>query len=60
FAQGGFSEQRAEELATFVTAAIEGGIVLSRTYHSGDPLRSVADELGWFLQMADSGLEARQ
>lgn len=30
------------ELATLITAAIEGGIILSRTYHSGDPLRRVA------------------
>lgn len=30
------------QLATTITAAIEGGIILSRTYHSGDPLRAVA------------------
>lgn len=32
----------AADLARLITAAIEGGIVLSRTYHSGDPLRTVA------------------
>jgi TetR/AcrR family transcriptional repressor of lmrAB and yxaGH operons len=41
----GYSAMRAAELATFITAAIEGGIILSRTQHSGDPLRRVADEL---------------
>lgn len=42
---GGFSPQRADELAAFITAAFEGGIILSRTYHSGDPLRRVGQEL---------------
>ncbi len=41
----GLSADRAGELALFITASIEGGILLSRTYHSGDPLRRVADEL---------------
>jgi len=41
----GYTSQRAAELATFITAAIEGGIILSRTYHSGDPLRRVGQEL---------------
>lgn len=46
---GGFAPERAAELATFITASIEGGIILSRTEHSGAPLRRVADELGRFL-----------
>lgn len=45
----GYSSQRAAELATFITAVIEGGIVLSRTQHSGDPLRQVANELASLL-----------
>jgi TetR/AcrR family transcriptional regulator, lmrAB and yxaGH operons repressor len=49
---GGFSLSRAAELATFVTAAIEGGTMLSRTYHSGDPLRQVAREVGHCLRAA--------
>ena len=53
FERAGFGAQRAEELATFVTTTIEGGIVLSRTYHTGAPLRRIAEELGWFLQMAN-------
>ncbi len=41
----GLSGERAAELATFIMATIEGGIILSRTYHSGEPLRRVAREL---------------
>lgn len=48
----GFPEARAAELATFITAAIEGGILLSRTFHSGAPLRQVADQLGQALRAA--------
>lgn len=33
-------EVDAGELAVLVTSVIEGGIILSRTYHSGDPLRT--------------------
>jgi TetR/AcrR family transcriptional repressor of lmrAB and yxaGH operons len=42
---GGLSEKRAAELSWHILAAIEGGILLSRTFHSGDPLRSIAIEL---------------
>lgn len=48
----GFSDARAADLAAFITSAIEGGILLSRTSHSGDPLRRVAHELGSYLQHA--------
>jgi TetR/AcrR family transcriptional repressor of lmrAB and yxaGH operons len=41
----GYTKTKVEELATFITSAIEGGIILSRTYHSGDPLRVVAKQL---------------
>lgn len=51
-AAGGYKPQRAAELATFVTAAIEGGIILSRTYHSGDPLRCVGRELAALLAVS--------
>lgn len=43
--ESGFASRRSNELAQFITAAIEGGIILSRTYHSGDPLRRVAGQL---------------
>ena len=42
----GYPSARAAELATFINAAIEGGIILSRTMHSAEPLRRVAQELG--------------
>ncbi|MFZ6028592.1 MAG: TetR/AcrR family transcriptional regulator [Chloroflexota bacterium] len=45
----GYAEAKADELGTFVTAAIEGGIILSRTCHTGDPLRSVAKYLNVLL-----------
>ncbi len=48
-AAGGHDPKRAAELATFVTAAIEGGIILSRTYHTGDPLRRAGRELAAIL-----------
>lgn len=50
-AASGLPTERAAELATFVTATIEGGIILSRTYHSGDPLRQVARELERLLTL---------
>ena len=55
FRAGGFSPERAAEVAGFVTAAIEGGIILSRTAHSGDPLRRVAHELGGYLRRIQEG-----
>lgn len=45
----GFTRSKADELATFITASIEGGIILSRTYHSGDPLRLIAKQLKLLL-----------
>ncbi len=47
---GGFARERATSLATFIVSAIEGGIILSRTNHSGDALRQVADELEDYLR----------
>ena len=51
---GGHEATRAAELAIFVTAAIEGGIILSRTYHSGDPLRRAGRELAALLAVAEA------
>lgn len=45
----GFTKTKADELSTFVTASIEGGIILSRTYHTADPLRLVAKQLKTLL-----------
>jgi TetR/AcrR family transcriptional regulator, lmrAB and yxaGH operons repressor len=46
----GYTKERAAQLALFINAAIEGGIVLSRTHHSGDPLRQIGDELAQLLR----------
>ena len=43
--ESGLSKAKAEELGTFITASIEGGIILSRTAHTADPLRVVAKQL---------------
>ncbi len=43
--ESGFTKRQAEELGTFITAAIEGGIILSRTAHNVDPLLVVAKQL---------------
>jgi TetR/AcrR family transcriptional repressor of lmrAB and yxaGH operons len=41
----GYSKTKADELASFIVSAIEGGIILSRTSHTADPLRLVAKQL---------------
>jgi TetR/AcrR family transcriptional repressor of lmrAB and yxaGH operons len=43
--ESGYTKTKAEDLSTFITASIEGGIILSRTYHTADPLRLVAKQL---------------
>ncbi len=53
--QSGFSSQKANEMARFITAAIEGGIILSRTYHSGEPLRLVSAQLKTLLAAFNTG-----
>ena len=45
FLLAGFSPERAASLAWVITSTTEGGIILSRTYHSGEPLRMVAREM---------------
>jgi TetR/AcrR family transcriptional regulator, lmrAB and yxaGH operons repressor len=52
--EGGFAFPQASELASFITAAIEGGIILSRTYHSGQPLRLVAARLKSLLAASET------
>ncbi|MDX1601100.1 MAG: TetR/AcrR family transcriptional regulator [Anaerolineales bacterium] len=43
------------QAATMITAAIEGGIILSRTYHSGEPLRTVAGLVSAWIEDARDG-----
>ena len=47
----GYSSTKAEELSTFITASIEGGIILSRVSHTADPLRLVAKQLKMLLPL---------
>ena len=49
----GYSSERAAHLGTFIIAAIEGGILLSRVNHSGDPLRQVGEELAQLLRVTN-------
>jgi TetR/AcrR family transcriptional repressor of lmrAB and yxaGH operons len=44
-AESRFPPTKAVEFARLITASVEGGIILSRTYHTGDPLRLVAKHL---------------
>ena len=41
----GLSDSEARDQARLTLASLEGGIILSRVYSSGDPLRTVADHL---------------
>ena len=45
FLTSGCSAERATSLAWMVTSTIEGAIILSRTFHNGDPLRRAGSEL---------------
>lgn len=49
--EGGYTKKKADEMAIFVTASIEGGIILSRTYHTAEPLRQVAKQLKLLLAL---------
>ena len=49
FVQGGFAEVQSAELAMYVTTVIEGGILMSRTYHTVEPLRLAARHLQAYL-----------
>ena len=47
----GFTKAKSDELAAFIVASIEGGIILSRTHHTADPLRLVAKQLKVVLSL---------
>ena len=49
FQAAGCTEIQAAELAMVVTTAIEGGILISRTYHQADSLRMAARHLYTYL-----------
>lgn len=45
----GLPPTRAASLATLITAALEGGVILTRANHNADPLRQIAAELRTLL-----------
>ncbi len=50
--EAGIESGRAERLAMLILAAIEGGILLCRTYRSPEPLVAVAEEITALLKIA--------
>ena len=50
FLEGGFAEIQAAEIALYVTTVVEGGILMSRTYHHAEPLRLAAKHLKRYLE----------
>jgi TetR/AcrR family transcriptional repressor of lmrAB and yxaGH operons len=50
FLAGGFDEIESGELALYVTTVVEGGILMSRTYHRTEPLRLAAKHLQGYLK----------
>jgi TetR/AcrR family transcriptional regulator, lmrAB and yxaGH operons repressor len=46
----GIEENMAVSLAWMINAAIEGAVILSCTYHSGDPLREAGSQLACLLR----------
>ncbi|HEY9087996.1 MAG TPA: TetR/AcrR family transcriptional regulator [Anaerolineaceae bacterium] len=54
FRAGGFSTDQAQSLAWTVTSAVEGGIILCRTYHTGDPLREVARQMALLISVVSA------
>jgi TetR/AcrR family transcriptional repressor of lmrAB and yxaGH operons len=50
FLAAGFSETQSAELALYVTTVIEGGILMSRTYHQTEPLRLATKYIKVYLE----------
>lgn len=49
---GGFTESRSQRLGLLIIAALEGGIILSRSRRSPQPLHDVAEEVAIMLRCA--------
>jgi TetR/AcrR family transcriptional repressor of lmrAB and yxaGH operons len=54
FLAAGFSEAEASELSLYVTTVVEGGILMSRTYHRTESLRLAAKHLNVYLEKLNS------
>lgn len=48
--EGGFDEDTARKFALIINAMIEGGIILSLTHKSGQPLVEIAEKIAYLLQ----------
>jgi TetR/AcrR family transcriptional regulator, lmrAB and yxaGH operons repressor len=44
-----FPDEDARELASMITASLEGGIIMSRTFHSTEPMEHIAQQLVFTL-----------
>lgn len=53
----GLAEEKVISLAWTVNAAIEGAIILSRTFHSGDPMREAGRQLAFLIRQCASGVD---
>ena len=50
----GIEEGKAISLAWMITATVEGAIILSRTFHTADPLREAAQQLASVIRRCES------
>jgi TetR/AcrR family transcriptional repressor of lmrAB and yxaGH operons len=55
----GFPITRASQIATLVTASIEGAVVLSRTQRGPEPLISIANELKLLIENAQKDFQTK-
>jgi TetR/AcrR family transcriptional repressor of lmrAB and yxaGH operons len=55
----GFSEPRAEHLATLFTSALQGALIQARVERSGAPIETAAAELARLLETAQLGNDGR-
>ena len=49
--EDGMDESKASDTAKMIIAAVEGGIILSRTYHDANHLRRLADHIFQMLNV---------
>lgn len=52
--ENGFEKEQSADLASYFLAVFEGGILLSRVQHSGDPLRQAAVHLKSYIESLGS------
>jgi TetR/AcrR family transcriptional repressor of lmrAB and yxaGH operons len=48
---GGMEDSKASDMAELIIAAVEGGIILSRTYHDANHLRRIANHIFQMLEV---------